>query len=544
MKRLAFSLSTLFVILFLSRCSSPNNPSNNNPTKEQPANHTEENQLNDVFVNLENGATITLSDEYSFSGAETFTIDKSCTITGDAVVFDMKGATFIIKTSGVQLISLKNIKEIIIDEKVGNGDFSLDNSEASTITVNGGGKDSIHISGSSVSDLNIYKEFVRVAFSSLSNITNTFVYNNAILDSNNSNSVIKNVVTKKDVSTLNLKGEINIKNMVTYSTGTVVKIESDNVKIDTATSITVNQDGNPILSEVNFDIASGINPPEIKTNAIKTDLKKIKTKISREVDRSNDITYSDYYEYDIYGNTTKTVTYNDDGSKRSYSERKYTYDENGRVTEWQYFVKDELWNYGTYKYDDNGNRIRSNTYLPNGTLLQYYTYEYNDKGLLTKEYYSGGEESGSYHTEIYEYDENGYMIKSSYETSGYGGRKSSTTYQYDSDGNKIKKDYIVHTDDFYDSEEYKYDIYRNMIRKNHYDEDGLYSYITYEYNAYGKKTVEAYHEPDGTIYSYRIYEYNSNQNLIKAYYYDNDNGDDVVNDDELIGYDEYEYTYW
>lgn len=534
MKQLSKILFVVFV-LTLSGCT--NNTLKNNNSEKTP--------LNDIFTNIENGATITLTDEYSFSGTETFTIDKSCIITGDASVFDMKGASFIIKSSDVKLVNLKNIKEIIIDEKVGNGDFSLDNSEASTITVNGGGKDSIHISGSSVSDLNIYKEFVRVTFSSLSNITNTFVYNNAILDSNNSNSVIKNVVAKKDVSTLNLKGEINIKNMVTYSTGTVVKIESDNVKIDTATSITVDQDGNPILSEVNFDIASGINPPEIKTNAIKTDLKKIKTKISGEALRSEDITYSDYYEYDIYGNTTKTVTYNDDGSVRSYSERKYTYDENGRVTTWQYYVKDELWNYGTYKYDDNGNQIRSDTFLTNGTLLQYYTYEYNDKGLLTKEYYSVGEDSGRYYTEIYEYDENGYMIKSSYETSEYGGRKSYTTYQYDSDGNKIKYAYTVYyPDDFYDSEEYEYDIYRNMIRKKHYDEDGLYSYITYEYNAYGKKTVEAYHKPDGTIYSYTIYEYNSNQNLIKAYYYDNDNGDDVVNDDELIGYDDYEYTYW
>jgi len=64
MKQLSKILFVVFV-LTLSGCT--NNTLKNNNSEKTP--------LNDIFTNIENGATITLTDEYSFSGTETFTIE-------------------------------------------------------------------------------------------------------------------------------------------------------------------------------------------------------------------------------------------------------------------------------------------------------------------------------------------------------------------------------------------------------------------------------------------------------------------------------------
>lgn len=111
----------------------------------------------------------------------------------------------------------------IVHEKVGNGDFTLQNCyKVSEVYVNGGGSNSIHIAKTIVEKLIVNKKGVRVALSNdgSSKVTKTMIFEDCKLDSENENNSFEKVIVEKAVKNLNLAGKTKVERIVsTESSG-------------------------------------------------------------------------------------------------------------------------------------------------------------------------------------------------------------------------------------------------------------------------------------------------------------------------------------
>lgn len=161
----------------------------------------------DSLVNSTDGELDLSKEEniFDFSG----NVSKAVTITGGTSVFDMKNATLTIKADGVVLKNLINLN-VIVDESVGDGDFTLDGCTLSSLTVNGGGENSIHISNCTVNDVVLSKKSVRVVISDNSKLTTVSINADVTLESTDTDSVFSAVTVKQDKISVNIAAIIEI----------------------------------------------------------------------------------------------------------------------------------------------------------------------------------------------------------------------------------------------------------------------------------------------------------------------------------------------
>lgn len=150
---------------------------------------------------------------------DSYTISKPLTIKNGNV----KNATFTVESDKVVFDSLMSINGVIVHEKVGNGDFTLQNCyKVSEVYVNGGGSNSIHIANTIVEKLIVNKKGVRVALSNdgSSKVTKTMIFEDCKLDSENENNSFEKVIVEKAVKNLNLAGKTKVERIVsTESSG-------------------------------------------------------------------------------------------------------------------------------------------------------------------------------------------------------------------------------------------------------------------------------------------------------------------------------------
>lgn len=150
---------------------------------------------------------------------DSYTISKPLTIKNGNV----KNATFTVESDKVVFDSLMSINGVIVHEKVGNGDFTLQNCyKVSEVYVNGGGSNSIHIAKTIVEKLIVNKKGVRVALSNdgSSKVTKTMIFEDCKLDSENENNSFEKVIVEKAVKNLNLAGKTKVERIVsTESSG-------------------------------------------------------------------------------------------------------------------------------------------------------------------------------------------------------------------------------------------------------------------------------------------------------------------------------------
>lgn len=150
---------------------------------------------------------------------DSYTISKPLTIKNGNV----KNATFTVESDKVVFDSLMSINGVIVHEKVGNGDFTLQNCyRVSEVYVNGGGSNSIHIAKTIVEKLIVNKKGVRVALSNdgSSKVTKTMIFEDCKLDSENENNSFEKVIVEKAVKNLNLAGKTKVERIVsTESSG-------------------------------------------------------------------------------------------------------------------------------------------------------------------------------------------------------------------------------------------------------------------------------------------------------------------------------------
>lgn len=202
-----------------------------NPTPETPSQTT----LKQKIADAKDGSTIDLgSEELKIEEADSYTISKPLTIKNG----NIKNATFVVESTDVTLENVTNIKSIIVDEKVGDGDFNLKNcQEVGDVYVNGGGKNSVHIEKTAVEKLVVQKKDVRIALSgdNSTKIKKTFIFEDCKLDSSNKDSSFGNVIVSEVVKNLEFAGETKVEKIVSTAT----KSEDGNITIIVNVDVTI-----------------------------------------------------------------------------------------------------------------------------------------------------------------------------------------------------------------------------------------------------------------------------------------------------------------
>lgn len=216
---------------------------------------------------------------------DSYTISKPLTIKNGNV----KNATFTVESDKVVFDSLMSINGVIVHEKVGNGDFTLQNCyRVSEVYVNGGGSNSIHIAKTIVEKLIVNKKGVRVALSNdgSSKVTKTMIFEDCKLDSENENNSFEKVVVEKAVKNLNLAGKTKVERIVsTESSGSelpsikiIVSVEVKVVAADSTVKKSIEKtDGN---EEFNNKKESDIKDVEISAEE-KADLEREQEKVEK-----------------------------------------------------------------------------------------------------------------------------------------------------------------------------------------------------------------------------------------------------------------------
>lgn len=213
---------------------------------------------------------------------DSYTISKPLTIKNGNV----KNATFTVESDKVVFDSLMSINGVIVHEKVGNGDFTLQNCyRVSEVYVNGGGSNSIHIAKTTVEKLIINKKGVRVALSNdgSSKVTKTMIFEDCKLDSKNENNSFEKVIVEKAVKNLNLAGKTKVERIVSTESSDsespsikiIVSVEVKVVAADSTVKKSIEKtDGNEEFNKKE----SAIKDTEISTEE-KADLKKEQEKV-------------------------------------------------------------------------------------------------------------------------------------------------------------------------------------------------------------------------------------------------------------------------
>lgn len=233
MKKLLFVFCV--VLALFTGCqndtSSTDEPPAVNPEPETPVKIT----LKQRIAAAENGSVIDLGAEtLEIEENDSYTISKPLTIKNG----NIKTAAFVVESTDVTLENVTNIKSIIVDEKVGNGDFKLKNCQnVGDVYVNGGGENSVHIEKTAVEKLVVQKKDVRIALSgdNSTRIKKTFIFEDCKLDSDNKDISFGNVIVSEVVKNLELAGKTKVEKIVSTATNP----EDGNIKIIVNVAVTI-----------------------------------------------------------------------------------------------------------------------------------------------------------------------------------------------------------------------------------------------------------------------------------------------------------------
>lgn len=248
----------------------------------------------------ENGDEIDLEKEDLLIRKNTpYVISKSITIKNG----DVKNAKFIVKSPGVVLKNIERVKTVIVDENVGDGNFTFENCKpVEELFLNGGGE-AIYIDSTAVLKLVVKKVGVHIVFRGSAPVTRAFVFSGCKLDSESSGASIENVIVSETVKNLALAGVIKIGRIISENGATVTIIVDVNVAIGPADSTI--QDAiknNPENSDYN-NKGEGIKDAEL-TEDDKNDITQVKEELKKI-----EMTAGDFYlwEQNLITEETRTT---------------------------------------------------------------------------------------------------------------------------------------------------------------------------------------------------------------------------------------------
>ena len=239
MKKFFLVLCAVFATVVLFGCS---NDDDGSDTPEQKS-------VVELIASAKDGDTV-LMTKGTLSDNESILIDKRITLSGGETQFDAKGATITITKAGVTVKNIKNIKELIVEESVGDGDVWIDTCEIQTATIKGGGADSVHFVNTKVAVMNAAKKNVRLVLEKVSRIFSMNIKETCHIDVPAVQSFVDNVIVDKSVDEVTLSGKPSITTLVTNSDATAtaeektkIVIASNDVEITKAANKSVSTEG-------------------------------------------------------------------------------------------------------------------------------------------------------------------------------------------------------------------------------------------------------------------------------------------------------------
>lgn len=133
--------------------------------------------------------------------SEDVVITRACVVKNA----NFNGKTITIKASKVVLENIKNVN-IIVDESVGDGDFTANSSDILNLIVNGGGSNSIHVQNSTVATVSVSKEGVRIKLEGTSSFASVEIKVGGIKFDCSAEAVIQVLNVAKEVVGFSLSG--------------------------------------------------------------------------------------------------------------------------------------------------------------------------------------------------------------------------------------------------------------------------------------------------------------------------------------------------
>lgn len=93
--------------------------------------------------------------------------------------------------------------------------------------------------------------------------------------------------------------------------------------------------------------------------------------------------------------------------------RRFTYNDKGQLLKKEYDHKEQLYDYTTYEYREDGKVQSFSIYNPDGTLKTFYDYEYDEEGkMILYNAYDAEKNPTGYYT--FDYNADGRRIRDSY----------------------------------------------------------------------------------------------------------------------------------
>lgn len=274
----------LFIALtsaLLASCQNNISDSDNNQNTP-PQNQTV--TLQSRLQSAEPGTIIDLeSEKLSVTENDSYTIDKALTIKNG----DLHNATFSVNATGVKFENITNISSITVSEKVGEGDFSLNNcSEIAEVYVNGGGQNSIYIEKTKVSKLIIRKKNVRIVLKGgdKTSVEKNYIFADCTLESetaskdDNQGSSFGTVIVDEVVKELNLAGNVVVKRINSVN-------PASQIKITITVNVTINSADNIIKNGLQYKDESAVDTTKLKDSEIPEEEKAEFDKISEKFDK-------------------------------------------------------------------------------------------------------------------------------------------------------------------------------------------------------------------------------------------------------------------
>ncbi|MBR6061937.1 MAG: hypothetical protein IKP67_07660, partial [Spirochaetales bacterium] len=191
MKRL-FILLTALTICGLIGCDQSGSDDSTTTQPAVPAQKIAGMTLTNLFNNPTDG-TVNLSNIELTDDNIEITIDKALTVTGSNT--NLNNALIRITTDGVSLDNINNIS-VIVEKSVGNGSTKITLSSLSSLTIYGGGMDTIDISGTKIVNTTLAKthesdkdQFVRLRCNDATKFTKSLnVQQSSLLYSDGNNN--------------------------------------------------------------------------------------------------------------------------------------------------------------------------------------------------------------------------------------------------------------------------------------------------------------------------------------------------------------------
>ena len=216
MKKLSFLVSCVLALALMFGCSNDDSTSSDSPEQKSVQ----------ELITAATPNSIVLITAGKLAENTSLSITKPITLSGGESQYDAKGVTITISVPNVTVKNIKNIKELIVEESVGDGDVFIDSCQIVTATIKGGGSNSVHFINSTVAIMNSFKKSVHLILEDICRVFTMSIQRACQIEALNAQTIIKNIVVDKSVDEVTVSGKTKIESLVPILIQTAPKRQS------------------------------------------------------------------------------------------------------------------------------------------------------------------------------------------------------------------------------------------------------------------------------------------------------------------------------